>query len=364
MHDLAVNDPVFAFRYKDGMTTRPSLPLLITLALVFTGGSVFAQSYPPPAYPPGYRLPPLADDGPDFDAVDDDVLPPPGLPPRAMPLPEEPRYGRAPGPAVTRGYEEPRPVGRAPGFIYPDDPSSRPPVPPREVGRAPGAGAPVATGSTPASASAPGAMSLLPPEDQPETGAPKELAPNLKRQEVPFAASEPVGTIVVDTTNTYLYYVLGNGRAIRYGIRVGRDGFRWSGVQKITKKVEWPDWHPPSEMIERQPYLPRFMAGGPGNPLGARALYLGNTVYRIHGTNQPSTIGKRVSSGCFGLLNEDVEDLYERVKPGTRVVVLPGVDAPATASTAPSSMAPAPRSAGGGAVASEPLHPMPRTQTR
>jgi hypothetical protein len=118
--------------------------------------------------------------------------------------------------------------------------------------------------------------------------------------------------------------VLGGGRAIRYGVRVGRDGFTWNGVQKISRKAEWPDWHPPTEMIERQPYLPRFMAGGPGNPLGARAMYLGSTVYRIHGTNQPSTIGKFVSSGCIGMLNEDVSDLFERSKVGTRVVVLPG----------------------------------------
>ena len=148
---------------------------------------------------------------------------------------------------------------------------------------------------------------------------------------------EPAGTLVVDTPNTYLYYVLGGGRAIRYGVRVGRDGFTWTGVQKITRKAEWPDWHPPTEMIERQPYLPRFMAGGPGNPLGARAMYLGSTVYRIHGTNQPSTIGKFVSSGCIGMLNEDVSDLFDRVKVGTRVVVMPGGPPPgtATASAAP-----------------------------
>ena len=139
-----------------------------------------------------------------------------------------------------------------------------------------------------------------------------------------FVTKEPAGTLVVDTPNTYLYYVLGNGRAMRYGVRVGRDGFTWTGTQKITRKAEWPDWHPPTEMIERQPYLPRFMAGGQGNPLGARAMYLGKTVYRIHGTNQPSTIGKFVSSGCIGMLNEDVADLFERVKVGTRVVVLPG----------------------------------------
>ena len=141
-------------------------------------------------------------------------------------------------------------------------------------------------------------------------------------------------TIIVDTPNTHLYYVLGNGRAIRYGVRVGRDGFTWTGVQKITRKAEWPDWHPPTEMIERQPYLPRFMAGGDGNPLGARAMYLGSTVYRIHGTNQPSTIGQFVSSGCIGMLNEDVTDLFERTKVGTRVVVLPGGKPPAPPVTA------------------------------
>ena len=123
--------------------------------------------------------------------------------------------------------------------------------------------------------------------------------------------------------NTQLYYVLGGGRAIRYGIGVGREGFTWSGVQTIVRKSEWPDWHPPQEMIERQPYLPRFMAGGPGNPLGARALYLGGTVYRIHGTNAPDTIGGQVSSGCIRMLNEDVIDLYARVNVGTKVVVLP-----------------------------------------
>jgi hypothetical protein len=142
--------------------------------------------------------------------------------------------------------------------------------------------------------------------------------------------------------------VLGGGRAIRYGVRVGRDGFTWNGVQKITRKAEWPDWHPPTEMIERQPYLPRFMAGGPGNPLGARAMYLGSTVYRIHGTNQPSTIGKFVSSGCIGMLNEDVSDLFDRAKVGTRVVVLPG--SPPPANTASASAAPAP-SAGPAAAA-------------
>jgi lipoprotein-anchoring transpeptidase ErfK/SrfK len=117
--------------------------------------------------------------------------------------------------------------------------------------------------------------------------------------------------------------VFGGGRAIRYGIGVGRDGFTWAGTKTVERKAEWPDWHPPQEMLERQPYLPRFMAGGPGNPLGARAMYLSSSVYRIHGTNAPSTIGQRVSSGCIRLTNEDVTDLYERVKVGAKVVVLP-----------------------------------------
>jgi lipoprotein-anchoring transpeptidase ErfK/SrfK len=145
----------------------------------------------------------------------------------------------------------------------------------------------------------------------------------LRRTTVAFNTNEAPGTIVIDTGNTALYYVLGGGRAIRYGVGVGREGFTWSGVQTVTRKAEWPDWRPPAEMIARQPYLPRFMAGGPGNPLGARAMYLGSSVYRIHGTNDPSTIGKFVSSGCIRLTNEDVTDLFSRVDIGTKVVVLP-----------------------------------------
>jgi lipoprotein-anchoring transpeptidase ErfK/SrfK len=149
------------------------------------------------------------------------------------------------------------------------------------------------------------------------------LPDRLRRQIVSFDRNEPAGTIVIDTANTYLYYVLGNGRAMRYGVGVGREGFTWSGVQSITRKAEWPDWHPPAEMIARQPYLPRFVAGGPGNPLGARAMYLGTSEYRIHGTNDPTTIGKFVSSGCIRLTNEDVSDLFSRVNVGARVVVRP-----------------------------------------
>jgi lipoprotein-anchoring transpeptidase ErfK/SrfK len=145
----------------------------------------------------------------------------------------------------------------------------------------------------------------------------------LRRAVVAFDTREAPGTVIIDTGNTALYYVLGQGRAMRYGVGVGREGFTWSGVQTISRKAEWPDWHPPAEMIARQPYLPRFMAGGPGNPLGARAMYLGSSEYRIHGTNDPSTIGKFVSSGCIRLTNEDVADLFSRVDVGTRVVVLP-----------------------------------------
>jgi lipoprotein-anchoring transpeptidase ErfK/SrfK len=141
---------------------------------------------------------------------------------------------------------------------------------------------------------------------------------------VDYPTRELAGTIIIDTPNTFLYLVLGRGKALRYGIGVGREGFTWAGTEKISRMSEWPDWFPPTEMIQRQPYLPRVMAGGPGNPLGARALYLGNTLYRIHGTNQPSTIGQFVSSGCIRLTNEDIADLYGRVTVGTHVVVLPG----------------------------------------
>ena len=351
-------------------------------------GSVYSPN--PQSYPPAdYRAPrPM-----DFDVLDDDdapsrqsstALPPPG----PVLSPDDPRYGRpmiAPPVYSDRGPvlspDDPRygrPAGAPPVYsdrgpiLSPDDPrygrrdpppviySDRPAGSPQQAygdNRVPGSGyaypgednrglrPPGAVGA-PGNATgtvqqqppqgsdgAPMVLSALPPEEQPEA-APANLPPNLRRQEVAFATKEPPGTLIVDTPNTYLYYVLGNGRAIRYGVRVGRDGFTWTGVQKISRKAEWPDWHPPTEMIERQPYLPRFMAGGPGNPLGARAMYLGNTVYRIHGTNQPSTIGKFVSSGCIGMLNEDVSDLFDRVKVGTRVVVLPGGPPPASTTTA------------------------------
>ena len=144
------------------------------------------------------------------------------------------------------------------------------------------------------------------------------------RQMAYFRSGEPPGTIVIHTNERFLYVIMGNNRALRYGIGVGREGFQWSGLVTVSRKAEWPDWTPPPEMIQRQPYLPRFMAGGPGNPMGARALYLGATVYRIHGTNQPETIGHAVSSGCFRLANGDVIDLYERIAVGARVIIRHG----------------------------------------
>ena len=164
---------------------------------------------------------------------------------------------------------------------------------------------------------------MVAPVDESDGSAVPE---RLRRAIVAFNTGEAPGTVVIDTGNTALYFVLGQGRAVRYGVGVGREGFTWSGVQTISRKAEWPDWHPPAEMIARQPYLPRQMAGGPGNPLGARAMYLGGTVYRIHGTNAPGTIGTHVSSGCLRLTNEDVTDLYSRVNVGTKVIVKPMTD--------------------------------------
>ncbi|WP_316177864.1 L,D-transpeptidase [Bradyrhizobium sp. SZCCHNRI1009] len=175
---------------------------------------------------------------------------------------------------------------------------------------------PMATYEPPATA-----PQLITPREDEATAY--ELPARLRRQVVSYSTREAPGTVVIDTPNKYLYYVLGSGQAMRYGIGVGRDGFTWSGVQSVTRKAEWPDWTPPPEMIARQPYLPRHMAGGPGNPLGARAMYLGGTVYRIHGTNAPETIGTHVSSGCIRLTNQDVIDLYSRVSVGAKVIVLP-----------------------------------------
>jgi lipoprotein-anchoring transpeptidase ErfK/SrfK len=244
--------------------------------------------------------------------------------------------GQAPQGQAPQGYE-PAAAGTRPYYGAPaaaptpnEQEATRPPLP---IG--PGQINPGATESVQGDVR----YAALPPEDRPETGPKKELPPQFRRTLVDYHTKEPAGTIIVDTPNTYLYLVLGNGKALRYGIGVGREGFTWAGAEKVTRMAEWPDWHPPEEMIERQPYLPRFMAGGDGNPLGARALYLGKTIYRIHGTNQPSTIGTFVSSGCIRLTNEDVTDLYGRVKVGARVVVLPGK--PPAANTAAAVPAPA-----------------------
>jgi lipoprotein-anchoring transpeptidase ErfK/SrfK len=167
---------------------------------------------------------------------------------------------------------------------------------------------------------------------QAQFGTPEELrrsTPTIEDRDPGYVPSdtvyyrthEPPGTIIIDTPDRFLYLVQANNVAIRYGIGVGRDGFQWQGLLKVSRKAEWPDWTPPPEMIQRQPYLPRFMAGGPGNPIGARALYLGNTVYRIHGANAPETIGQAVSSGCFRLVNDEIADLFARVPVGTKVII-------------------------------------------
>jgi lipoprotein-anchoring transpeptidase ErfK/SrfK len=367
------------------MMIKRTLTILATVAAAMAGtslalaqgysqapGSTYSRdpNYPPGGYPADYRD--AREAAPEFDALEDDQAPRgPGStalsPPRPILSPDDPRYGRPVGAApvysdraVPQGPimspDDPR-YGRpdGPAVIYADRPPGAPPQqtysdrgndgalrPPEAIG-APGA----VTGSVQPPQGADGrpmVLSALPPDEQPEV-APVQLPPNLRRQEVNFVTKEPAGTLIVDTPNTYLYYVLGGGRAVRYGVRVGRDGFTWTGTQKISRKAEWPDWHPPTEMIERQPYLPRFMAGGPGNPLGARAMYLGSTVYRIHGTNQPSTIGKFVSSGCIGMLNDDVSDLFDRVKVGTRVVVLPGGAPPPSTATASAQPMPGPNAA-------------------
>jgi lipoprotein-anchoring transpeptidase ErfK/SrfK len=152
--------------------------------------------------------------------------------------------------------------------------------------------------------------------------ASRPQASPIPRETVAFYGNYAPGTVVVNTEERRMYFVLGNGQAIRYGVGVGRPGFAWGGTQTITRKAEWPDWRPPPQMLKRRPDLPRHMAGGPDNPMGARGLYLGSTLYRIHGSNEPETIGQAVSSGCIRMTNEDVMDLYERVRVGTRVVVL------------------------------------------
>ncbi len=383
----------------------------LLIGLGGAGGQALAQFYPPPpAYPPpqaypsaqgypAYRaLPPAAeadDNAPPLNdaQVQSQPLPPPAavgpqatepMPPpgaryarpatpeeeAALPPPGVYRevppgyrdgaqqgYSRDVAPPGAQGYE-PAAAGSRPYYGAPMPPApaeqeaTRPPLP---IG--PGQVDPRVTGSMQGD---PRTMAALPPDVRPETGPKKELPPRFRRTLVDYVTKEPAGTIIVDTPNTYLYLVLGHGKALRYGIGVGREGFTWSGTERVTRMAEWPDWNPPEEMIVRQPYLPRFMAGGETNPLGARALYLGKTVYRIHGTNQPSTIGTFVSSGCIRLTNEDVTDLYTRVKVGTRVVVMPGKPPAPTASAAPPPGAPtAPTSGTVTALPPSPPAPLP-----
>jgi lipoprotein-anchoring transpeptidase ErfK/SrfK len=315
----------------------------LTFGLGLPSSQALAQYYPPPPgtytpappqpYPGSARQlpPPVSDRDDDLDAL---------------------------GPPRTFGYPQTRPQQYGGRPIYPQDADAYPPAavqPQYQAPQYPGQDnamrPPMSIGPDPA-------LATLPPDYQPETG-PTQLPSQFRRTMVEYKTKEPAGTIVIDTPNTYLYLVLGNGKAMRYGIGVGREGFTWAGTERISRVAEWPDWRPPPEMIDRQPYLPRFMAGGESNPLGARALYLGKTEYRIHGTNQPSTIGTFVSSGCIRLTNEDVSDLYSRVQVGTRVVVLPSTR-PDTAQAG----SPAGNSYGGRQIEAAPLAPPAPVRTR
>jgi lipoprotein-anchoring transpeptidase ErfK/SrfK len=216
--------------------------------------------------------------------------------------------------------------------------TGRNPGPPRHA--PPAAPAPVYGQSVPeqvygAIAGRHGARHQLPVEPAPRPALPQHaaLSPDYRQieraldpmylpQVVDYAGPHKAGTVVIDTPNKFLYLVEGGGKARRYGIGVGRPGFEWAGAKTITRKAEWPDWRPPAAMLQRRPDLPRYMAGGPENPMGARGLYLGSSLYRIHGTNEPHTIGQAVSSGCIRMRNEDVMDLYDRVRVGTRVIVI------------------------------------------
>jgi L,D-transpeptidase catalytic domain len=322
--------------------------LVIDLGL--PSGQALAQYYPPPppyppqSYPGPYRAPPPLQAERDDDDLD--ALGPPrtyGYP-RSQPPQPGVQYGARPVYPQYPQDSDPYPPP-PPGFAYPN---GNPPPPygavPNGAAMAPypgqdGMRPPMSIGPPEQGQGPGGSIAGLPPDYQPETGPVEALPPQFRRTMIDFRTKEPAGTIIIDTPHTYLYLVLGNGKALRYGIGVGREGFTWSGTERISRMAEWPDWHPPPEMIDRQPYLPRFMAGGESNPLGARALYLGKTLYRIHGTNQPSTIGTFVSSGCIRLANEDISDLYSRVQVGTRVVVMPGTP-PDTAQATPAQTSP------------------------
>jgi lipoprotein-anchoring transpeptidase ErfK/SrfK len=317
--------------------------VLIVFALAVSHGQAAAQPYPPLVPGDYYQAPPTAYPYPPPRSYATAPVPPanvggqPNVP--ATPYGQPAYVYRDAGGAPLRPYD-PRydeladegPMGPypSPGGPYYGEQYPRPPG---YIGRGPAE--PDFTGAIGAPAPGPTTtLAALPPGDRPERGSARDLPPQLHRQLVDYATPEPAGTIIIDTPHTFLYLVLGGGKAIRYGIGVGRAGYTWAGTERISRMTEWPDWLPPKEMIERQPYLPRFMAGGEGNPLGARALYLGNTLYRIHGTNQPSSIGHFVSSGCIRLTNEDIADLYSRVNVGSRVVVLPG-SPPAAAGRGP-----------------------------
>jgi lipoprotein-anchoring transpeptidase ErfK/SrfK len=313
------------------LRTRISLAAIAILAasVATAAAQYFPAPPPPPADYDGYAPPPPPPAYP-AQTYSTAPLPPPGA---ASPPPyggyAPPPY---PGEEQSEAYPPPSRPYYGPDNRYPPQPlntqGGTPDLrPPADVtGTIPAPGAPAAVPR-----SDPTVVAALPPEDQPETGPPVPQEARFQRQLVDYQTTEPAGTLIIDTSHTYLYLVMGRGKALRYGIGVGREGFTWSGTERISRMKEWPDWFPPKEMIDRQPYLPRFMAGGESNPLGARALYLGNTLYRIHGTNQPSTIGSYVSSGCIRLVNADIEDLYDRVQVGTRVVVLPGAPPPNTA---------------------------------
>jgi lipoprotein-anchoring transpeptidase ErfK/SrfK len=284
---------------RRGLSLRANISLIV-IGLTGSIRSAAAQYLPPQPPPVGYP------------------------PPVSYPAPTTPpRYSGA-YPPYSDQYEDPYNdlyPPRPPRLVY-APPYAYPAGPPRYQG-------PYSYG-IPGRMPPPQGTAALPPEYQPERAPAKELPARFHRTLVDYPTVEPPGTIIIDTPNTYLYLTISHGKAIRYGIGVGREGFTWSGTEHISRMKEWPDWLPPKEMIKRQPYLPRFMAGGETNPLGARAMYLGNSEYRIHGTNQPSTIGSFVSSGCIRLTNEDVEDLYSRVTVGTTVIVLPGANTAAS----------------------------------
>jgi lipoprotein-anchoring transpeptidase ErfK/SrfK len=318
-----------------GLVLRIGISLVvIALAVAGSRGEAAAQTYPPLMPGDYYPAPPVPPSN-----VGAPTNGPQGGFYRQAPYPYrdangflvqpfDPAYDEQAGEEPQGPYS---PAGRP--YFVPADRTAAPPPPWFGGQQFPRPPAEVGGGLAPPDRAT--VFAALPPDDQPEYGPAKELPPQFRRQLVDYVTSQPAGTVIIDTPHTYLYLVLGGGTALRYGIGVGREGFTWSGTERISRMSEWPDWHPPKEMIERQPYLPRFMAGGEGNPLGARALYLGNTLYRIHGTNQPSTIGHFVSSGCIRLSNEDIEDLYGRVGIGSRVVVLPGSPPASAAARAP-----------------------------